>query len=216
MKKQHPIKTLIAQGEHQQLDFKFEISDAAKIARSLVAFANTDGGKLLIGVKDNGVIAGVRSEEEKFMIENAAQRYCEPEVQFKSKAWMVDGKQVLEIDIPVSKSIPHRAYDQQNENYKAFVRVNDQNLLANGVLMKVWKKRESGKNIHFEYSAVAQKLLGHLKDKEQITLAETKKTTGLSKFKAEQLLSDLIILEIIEMQMSENETFFRLSEKQAK
>jgi len=70
MKKQHPIKILIAQGEHQQLDFKFEISDAAKIARSLVAFANTDGGKLLIGVKDNGVIAGVRSEEEKFMIEN--------------------------------------------------------------------------------------------------------------------------------------------------
>jgi len=216
VKKQHPIKTLIAQGEHQQLDFKFEISDAAKIARSLVAFANTDGGKLLIGVKDNGVIAGVRSEEEKFMIENAAQRYCKPEIQFQSKAWIVDGKQVLEIDIPVSKSIPHRAPDQQNGSYKAFVRVNDQNLLANGVLMKVWKKRESGKNIHFEYSEVAQKLLGHLKNNEQITLTETKKITGLSKFKTEQLLSDLILLEIIEMRLKEAETTFLLSGKQPK
>ena len=215
MKKQHPIKTLIAQGEHQQLDFKFEISDAAKIARSLVAFANTDGGKLLIGVKDNGIIAGVRSEEEKFMIENAAQRYCQPEVQFKSKAWIVDGKQVLEIDIPISKSVPHRAPDQQNGIYKAFIRVNDQNLLANGVLMKVWKKQESGKNIHFEYSEVAQELLGFLQKNEQITLSETKKITGLSKFKVEQLLSDLIILEVIEMRFTETETTFLLSGKQS-
>jgi len=41
------IQKLIEQGEHQQLDFKFEISDSQKIARSLVAFANTDGGKII-------------------------------------------------------------------------------------------------------------------------------------------------------------------------
>ena len=62
------IHTLIAEGEHQQQDFKFEISDARKIAKTLSAFANTDGGRLLIGVKDNGKIAGVRSEEEKYII----------------------------------------------------------------------------------------------------------------------------------------------------
>ena len=65
------IHALIAEGEHQQQDFKFEISDARKIAKTLSAFANTDGGRLLIGVKDNGKIAGVRSEEEKYMIEAA-------------------------------------------------------------------------------------------------------------------------------------------------
>ena len=42
------IHKLIAQGEHQQQDFKFEISDSKKIARSLAAFSNTDGGKLLV------------------------------------------------------------------------------------------------------------------------------------------------------------------------
>ena len=68
------IHALIAEGEHQQQDFKFEISDARKIAKTLSAFANTNGGRLLIGVKDNGKIAGVRSEEEKYMIEAAAQR----------------------------------------------------------------------------------------------------------------------------------------------
>ncbi|WP_292288915.1 RNA-binding domain-containing protein [Marivita sp.] len=50
------IQQLIREGEHQKQDFKFAVNDARKIARSLVAFANTDGGKLLIGVKDNGVI----------------------------------------------------------------------------------------------------------------------------------------------------------------
>ena len=79
------IHSLIAEGEHQQQDFKFEISDARKIAKSLSAFANTDGGRLLIGVKDNGRIAGVRSEEEKYMIEAAAQLYCIPEVEYRGR-----------------------------------------------------------------------------------------------------------------------------------
>ena len=75
------LQQLIAEGEHQQQDFKFEISDARKIARSLSAFSNTDGGRLLIGVKDNGRIAGVRSEEEIYMIEAAAKLYCRPNVE---------------------------------------------------------------------------------------------------------------------------------------
>ena len=54
------IHKLVAEGEHEHQDFKFEISDARKIARSISAFANTGGGRLLVGVKDNGKIAGIR------------------------------------------------------------------------------------------------------------------------------------------------------------
>lgn len=45
------IQQLITEGEHVHQDFKFAISDARKIAKSLSAFANTGGGRLLIGVK---------------------------------------------------------------------------------------------------------------------------------------------------------------------
>ena len=48
------IRQLVSEGEHCHQDFKFEISDARKIARSLSAFANTEGGRLLVGVKDIG------------------------------------------------------------------------------------------------------------------------------------------------------------------
>ena len=74
------IRNLIEQGENQQLDFKFEITDSKKIARTLSAFSNSDGGKLLIGVKDNGNIAGIQSEEELHMIIGAADIYCSPPV----------------------------------------------------------------------------------------------------------------------------------------
>ena len=69
------IRELISQGEHEEQDFKFAISDARKIARSVSAFANNRGGRLLVGVKDNGTIAGVRSEEDIFVVEQAARMY---------------------------------------------------------------------------------------------------------------------------------------------
>jgi predicted HTH transcriptional regulator len=50
------IQNLIEEGEHRKQDFKFEISDVRKIAKTFVAFSNTAGGKLLVGVKDNGQI----------------------------------------------------------------------------------------------------------------------------------------------------------------
>ena len=89
------IHALIAEGEHQQQDFKFEISDARKIAKTLSAFSNTDGGRLLIGVKDNGKIAGVRSDEEQYMIEAAARLYCRPEVSYSTQTYQVEGRSVL-------------------------------------------------------------------------------------------------------------------------
>ena len=99
------IHALIAEGEHQQQDFKFEISDARKIAKTLSAFANTNGGRLLIGVKDNGKIAGVRSEEEKYMIEAAAQLYCVPEVEYSLQTYIVEGRQVL---VATIEETPHK------------------------------------------------------------------------------------------------------------
>jgi len=207
----HYIKKLIEQGENQQLDFKFEISDAAKIARTLVAFANTDGGKLLIGVKDNGVIRGVSSDEEYFMIENAAQRFCQPEVSFKSREWIVEGKKVLEVKIPISKTIPHRA-PNQNGIYKAFIRVKDENLLASGVQMKVWKKRFSKRNVNISYTEIEERLLKYLKENSFITVAVFRELAGITNYKAETILADFILLKIIEILHEEKGTKFALSE----
>ena len=109
------IHALIAEGEHQQQDFKFEISDARKIAKTLSAFANTDGGKLLIGVKDNGKIAGVRSDEEQYMIEAAAGLYCSPEVNYTMQTYLVEGRSVLVVQIEESDRKPVYAKDEAGQ-----------------------------------------------------------------------------------------------------
>lgn len=136
------IHTLIAEGEHQQQDFKFEISDARKIAKTLSAFANTDGGRLLIGVKDNGRIAGVRSEEEKYMIEAAAQLYCIPEIDYTLQTYIVEGKQVL---VATIEENPHKPVYAKDENGKplAYLRIKDENILATPIHLRVWQQSGS-------------------------------------------------------------------------
>ncbi len=207
--KRHPVEKLIEQGEGLTLDFKFGITDAAKIARSLVAFANTDGGKLLIGVKDNGVIRGVQSEEEFYMIQNAAQNYCRPEVSFKSKEWVVKGKKVLEVDILSSDKKPHKAPDKDGR-YKAFFRLRDENLLASGVQMKVWAKYYSLENISISIDGDYSWLLDYLREYSTITVNEFRNFAGISKHTAENILSDLVIMDVIKMEVGKKETVFSL------
>jgi len=68
------LKELIAKGEGERLDFKQTITSAQKIAKTLSAFANTKGGVLLVGIKDNGSPAKIQPEEEKYMLEMSANR----------------------------------------------------------------------------------------------------------------------------------------------
>lgn len=211
MKKQHYIKELISQGEGLHLDFKFEISDAPKIARSLVAFANTGGGKLLIGVNDEGSIKGIQSAEEFHMIENAAKYYCKPLVNFSSKEWNIKGKKVLEIDIPFSLEYPHKAPDQ-NGNYKAYIRYEDQNLLADSILVKLWDKEKNQNDIQLIYTDELKNILLFIEQNEPVSVNDILSAFHLSKFYAEHLLTDLVIFDVLKMDFAEASIKFYLTD----
>lgn len=203
------IRTLINEGEHQQLDFKFGVNDSKKIARTLAAFANTDGGRLLLGVKDNGTIAGVRSDEEYYMIEAAAQLYCKPAVSFDVHEWEENSKNVLEIIVPKSAEV-HSAPDKDG-NYKIFIRVQDQNYMANPVLLKVWKKRNNKEGIKISYTNIERSLIAYLEQKGKITLSAFKKLSGLSIKKCEHILANFITLDILNINFSESGVFYTLN-----
>ena len=138
------IERLIAEGEHDRQDFKYTISDARKIARSLSAFANHRGGRLLIGVKDNGTVAGVRSEEDIYMIETAAQIYCRPEPSVTFHAYKAndEGAQVIVAEVAPSDIRP--IYVQEDDGtQKAYIRVADENILAPELLVRAWRRQNS-------------------------------------------------------------------------
>lgn len=203
------IQKLIDQGEHQQLDFKFEIADSRKIARSLVAFANTDGGKLLIGVKDNGVIAGVRSVEEYYMAEAAAQIYSRPAIEFYSKEWDLNGKKVLEIIIPKSDKKPHYAQNS-GKKWLVYIRFNDQNLLANNILIKAWKRKSRKKGVYIKYSDKEKYLLEYLENHKDITLSKFCRLAHISRYRAENILINFIALDIIEILITEKQILYKV------
>ena len=210
-KKEHHIQNLILEGEHQMLDFKFEISDSRRIARSLAAFANTDGGRLLVGVKDNGAIAGVRSDEEIHMIQAAAEMYCQPKVEYTTEEWEINGKAVLEVIIPKDKHHKHKAPDNQG-NYKIFVRVKDENLVADSVLIKVWKSDKFAKPAKISFTETETQLLHYLTEHEEITLHEFQQIAHITKRRAEAILADFILVGTIELIQTNQNTVFRLTQ----
>lgn len=171
------IFDLIRQGEHQELDFKHSITDSKKIARSIAAFANTDGGKLLVGVKDNGSIAGVQSDEEFYMIQAAADMYCKPSVAFETKVWEIQDKTVLEITIPKVTRDKLITAPDKNGNYKVYIRVNDENFIVNNIFLKAWNKKKFGMGVLIRYDEPEKILFEYLQQNQRITFSKFCKLT---------------------------------------
>jgi Predicted transcriptional regulator containing an HTH domain and an uncharacterized domain shared with the mammalian protein Schlafen len=118
---EHTWLKQIEQGEHTQQEFKFRIDSSREIAQTLCAFANTEGGILWVGVKDNGKISGCNPEEEFHMIFGAARLYCFPEVKINASVLILHGKQVLKCEVPFSDLRPHFARLDEKKKL-AFIR----------------------------------------------------------------------------------------------
>ena len=205
------IYTLIAEGEHQQQDFKFEISDACKIAKTLSAFANTEGGRLLIGVKDNGRIAGVRSEEEKYMIEAAAELYCSPTDNYSMQTHQVEGRTILIVQIEESDQKPIYAKDESGK-YLAYLRIKDENILATPVHLRVWQQSGNPLGELIEYTEREHLLLDLLKENDQLSLNRYCRLAHISRRAAEHLLAKFIRYDIVEAVFEGHKFHFRLKE----
>lgn len=143
IKGRYYIQRLINEGEHEHQDFKFAISDARKIARSISAFANNSGGRLLIGVKDNGAIAGVRNDEDVYVVEQAAQMFCEPAVDVTFDAYRVDpGVIVIKASVQAVSARPVRVREADGR-LRAYYRVADENIVAHPLMVRAWLMRDN-------------------------------------------------------------------------
>lgn len=203
------VKQLIKEGEHQQQDFKFRIDDSKKIARTLVAFANTDGGRLLIGVKDNGKITGIDPTEEIHMIEAAVDMYSNPKLEYRSRVWQEDMKLVLEISIEKSPNKPILALDEEGK-WKAYVRREDHTLLANKILLNVWKHERFDQKKPEKIGEEETQLLWIISNNPGITLSKIYRLSNLQKSHIDRLMVLFICWDLVSMEMNENGTFYQI------
>ena len=203
------LEQLLSEGEHVHQDFKFEISSARKIAKSLSAFANTEGGRLLIGVKDNGKIAGISSDEELYMIEAAADIYCTPKVAYEVEEFEIDGLTVLKVMIPEVPNKPIYARDERGRHW-AYVRIDDENIQADIVQLNVWKQAKKPLGELVTYTVEEQSLLQELETQGAMTLNQLAKSTHLHRRKVIQLLTKFILFNVIESVFIHREFSYQL------
>lgn len=188
---------LIREGEHENQDFKYKISDSRKIARTISAFSNTSGGRLLIGVRDNGVVAGVKDEDDIYMIENATQIFLSPTVDPEILAHNIDGKVVWEINIPEGNNKPYKV--EELDSMTAYYRDQDENFAANAVLIEVWKQEQANRSKRpVEFSDSERKLIDYLKVYPGISTSKAAKVMAIDRRRTIETLARLIRWEVID------------------
>lgn len=199
---------LIGEGEHQRQDFKYRVDDARKLAKSVSAFANTDGGRLLIGVRDDGFIAGVRKEGEIYVMHQAAYKYCQPEASIRFDTYHAEGRTVVIATVPPSDKKPICAQDEDNQ-MRAYIRVKDENIVASPVLFALWRESQKSQGALITYNDDIRQLLGVMQG--QLTLKQIVLLSKLPRHKVVNLLANLIRFGTVKWEYLEQEFVFSLA-----
>lgn len=103
------LREKILKGEDLHTEFKESFTDNEDIAKSIVCFANTDGGQIVVGVNNRGEIVGVENHDElQRRIDDVACNRCEPPVTIVQEALSIENRIVLIINVPKGDQRPYR------------------------------------------------------------------------------------------------------------
>lgn len=202
---------LIAEGEHVRQDFKFKIDEQRKIARTLCAFANTEGGRLLIGVNDKRKIVGCNPDEELKLIENASRVFCQPEVKFTSRVWQEDFRLVLEIDVQVSNDKPHKAMDDEG-TWRPYIRIQDQTTAVNKIIERVWYEKKNLTLLPNELDEEEKTILNIIQHEQPITLSKLYKKANMQLRKVDKTLVFLIYRDLVDFLFEKDGIHYKIKE----
>ena len=200
------LQSLIKEGEHQQQDFKYRVSDAMKLAKSVSAFANTDGGRLLIGVRDDGHMSGVRDEEEIYMMHQAAFRYCRPQASIKFETYHIEGRHIVIATVPPTDHRPVCAIDDEGK-LRAYIRIADENIVASPVHLAIWRESQNPQGTMMTYTDTVRKLIEAMQD-QRLTLNQLVRRSGIPRPKVITLLARLIRFHVAQWEYTDQQFLF--------
>jgi len=119
------ISELLQQSENSSLEFKETVSRPERIAKEIIAFANTQGGTLIIGVSDSGVVKGFQKEGAEEYFTNVARNNIIPAIDVDVETLVHDGKNIVVVSVPKGKDKPY-----QSLNHQFLIRVGSTNRVA--------------------------------------------------------------------------------------
>ncbi len=206
---------IIKNGEGLCVEFKQRFSTHEKIAKELIAFANTRGGILIFGVDDDGSLYGIDSEKSViYLVNEAASKYCEPPIVIETASIELEGKELLIVDVPESKIKPHRIQDFKSQldlnSAQVYLRINDKSVLGSKEMIKLLQSQSAGKSLEKYVVGSQEKIVFELLDRQEtLTVRELSKQANISVRRASRTLIKLVRANLLLIHQKENgESFF--------
>lgn len=220
------IRRLVSQGEGETVEFKRKVVHPEKIIREIVAFANTKGGNLLIGVDDNGTIPGIKfADEEIFLLENAIRKWCRPWIDYEIEVIPISArKAVVSYEIRESDRKPHyileapspprpsqkKGKSSRRPRGKAYVRYEDKSLQASREVWQILRREKRQKDVKFTFGDKEKLLMEYLDKHQEITVSQFASLADLPHRIASQTLVLLVLANVLKVIPKEKEDVFIL------
>ena len=209
------IAEMIESGEGLNVEFKQRFSSFEKIAKEMIAFANTRGGYILIGVDDDKSIYGVESEKSDIeLVKESAEKYCVPPIDYNIATVEIEPKDLLIIEISESKTKPHRIQDYKNKlelnNAQVYVRIKDKSVLAGKEMIKILQTQSTGSSLKNYFVGNQEKIVFEYLDiNENINVKELSKLANISERRASRTLIKLVRANLLLIHLKDNgESYF--------
>ena len=207
------LKSVVSLGEGENLEFKRKVNHPEKIIREIVAFANTKGGKLLIGVDDNGRLSGLKfAREDEFALEHAIQQWITPKIDYQLKLIPLNAKKaIISYEIYESKTKPHYVIENEGSIWKrAYVRVADKTIKASKEFREILRKKDKGNGIRFRFGEKEKLLMQYLEEHDHITITAYCQIANLPRWLASRTLVRLVLANVLQIVVTETEDKYKL------
>ncbi len=212
--KYRDLQILLEEGEGFELEFKRKVTSPQKIAKTMIAFANTRGGIILFGVDDDKRIVGIGSEKEEIeRVELAASYFCDPPLQPIIDIVPYKGKDILVVTIEESTQKPHALFvdgdDEPRAGTNVYIRVNDKTVEASKEVVKILEAEHAdAPPLRIAIGDAERKLFDYLDIHERITVKEFARLVNISNRRASRALIQLVRAGLIRVHTNEKEDYF--------
>lgn len=150
---------IIANGENSGVEFKRDDIKPEQLAKEIVAFANVQGGRILLGVEDNGQISGIQRPNTQEWVLNVFRDKVHPQlIPFYEEVLLEQGVRVAVISIARGVSKPYVVRHHNRE--EVYIRMVDRSELA--TREQQLRLFESGGLLHVEVLPVAGTSLSNI------------------------------------------------------
>lgn len=202
--KRHELRDLIAAGESATVEFKRKVSSADKIARELIALANTHGGYLLVGVDDNGSIVGVDSEKSEQSLVDVAIAMIDPVPEITHEIVEIEFKDVVVVHVIEGRKKPFRFVSSDpavaGDSGKAFIRLGERSITASRNMVRILQgDNPDAPPLKIAIGDRERRLFNFIERYGRATVSDFARLVNISRRRAAQLLVKLVRAKVIQI-----------------